>query len=343
MSARARLRGLGADQRGFALLAVTLVLAMLGVVVTELAYSMRLQATMVRAYKDGILARHLAEAGVQQAIREMVTTSNVQGLDKDGQLLFHRVAAGTTVPEALPALQRLRVPLGAGEFSYRITDEESRLNLNLSVAGRIDRLLVALGLEKEVRDRFLDALQDWRDPDDLYRANGAESDDTYLKLPVPYRARNGNLQDTAELLQLKGMTPEIYFGRGDKPGLAEFVTVRGSGAININTAPPAVLLAAGLSEAEVTDIVQGRVAAPYTAVPGRFGGRRLTVTSNVFRIEAEGVVGGEPRARVTAIVQRLAGRPGAGGASVSVFSWRPAPARPATALAAATAAGAGTR
>jgi len=60
------------DQRGFALLAVTLVLALLGVAVTEFAFSMRLEAAMVRSYKDAVLARHLAEAGIQQAIRKIL-------------------------------------------------------------------------------------------------------------------------------------------------------------------------------------------------------------------------------------------------------------------------------
>ena len=44
-----------------------------------------------------------------------------------------------------------------------------------------------------------------------------------------------------------------------------------------------------------------------------------------FRIEAEGLVAGEPRARVVAIVQRRAvpGGPGGSTSSVAVLSWRP--------------------
>src|SRR5512132_4703850 len=52
------------NDRGFALLAVMLVLALLGVVVTEFAVSMRLEASMVRSYRDGVVATHLAEAAV---------------------------------------------------------------------------------------------------------------------------------------------------------------------------------------------------------------------------------------------------------------------------------------
>lgn len=321
----ARLRAAARDQRGFALLAVTLVLAILGVVVSEFAYSMRLQASMVRAYKDKLLGQHLAEAGVQQAIREILSEANVHGVDEEGQVVFYRVPAGTTVPQRIPPLQRTRVALGGGEFSYRITDEERRVNLNASVPARIDKLLLAVGIDKDVRDKINDSLLDWRDADDNYRTNGAESDDHYLNLPVPYRARNGNLQDIAELLQIKGVTPEIYYGQGERPPLFEFVTVRGSVAININTAPPPVLSAAGLSDAEITDVVQSRVNAPNPSVPGRFGGRRMTVLSTVFRIEAEGLIAGQVKSRVIAIVQRGGGRTVT--PTVTVYSWRPVPVR----------------
>ena len=70
------------DERGFALLAVILVMTLLAVVVTEFAFSMRLEASMVRAYRDGVLARNLAEAGIQQAIREILSDANVHGLDE---------------------------------------------------------------------------------------------------------------------------------------------------------------------------------------------------------------------------------------------------------------------
>ncbi|MFQ5521160.1 MAG: hypothetical protein ACE5FK_07165, partial [Candidatus Methylomirabilia bacterium] len=61
------------SERGFALLAVMLVLALLGVVVTEFAYSMRLEATMARSYKEDLIGLHLAEAAVEQATREILT------------------------------------------------------------------------------------------------------------------------------------------------------------------------------------------------------------------------------------------------------------------------------
>jgi general secretion pathway protein K len=313
------------DERGFALLSVMLVLALLAVVVTEFSVSTRLESSMIRSYRDGVLASHLAEAGVQQALREIMGPGTVVALDDDGSLSFYRTPDAAVVPIKMSRLPRQHVPLGAGEFSYRISDEGSRVNVNTAAPDRIERLLTALGLDKQARDIVNDSLQDWKDADDLHRINGAESEDYYLKQPVPYRARNGQLQDTAELLQIRGVTREIYRGVQDRPGLADVVTVVGGDTINMNTAPAPVLTALGLSAAEVAELTATRVRTPYTSVPTRFGGKGLGVGSTTFRIEAEGRMGGEPRARIVAVVQRQAtlNTAGATGIKAAVLSWRP--------------------
>ena len=313
------------NERGFALLSVMLVLALLAVVVTEFSMSARLESSMIRSYRDGVLATHLAEGAVQQALREILGPGTVVALDDDGSLSFYRSPDTGTMSTKVPRLPRQRVPLGAGEFSYRISDEEARVNVNTAAPDRIERLLTAMGLDKQTRDIINDSLQDWKDPDDLHRINGAESEDYYLKQPVPYRARNGALQDAAELLQIRGVTREIYRGVQDHSGLADLVTVVGRDTVNMNTAPAPVLTALGLSDAEVTEITSTRARIPYTAVPPRFAGKGLGVGSATFRIEAEGRIGGEPRARIVAIVQRQAqlSSAGATGAKAAVLSWRP--------------------
>ena len=320
------LRSAAKDESGFALLAVTLVVALLGVVVTEFAFSMRLEAAMARTFKEGIVARHLAEAGIQQAIREILNDSTVQGLDENGQLVFYQVPVGTVVtPKPLPMLPRAKVPLGAGTFSYRITDEESLINLNSGLPVRLDKLLQGLDVQKEQRDTITDSVEDWRDPNDTHRANGAESDDYYLQRPLPYRARNANLQDVAELLQIKGVTPDLYYGQDDKPGLVDLVTVRGRGSVNINTASRLVLQASGFADAEIDDVMQSRASAPYSAIPPRYSGRRLTVGSLTFRIESVGMIGDQPRARLVAVVQRAVGAQSSSSPTLAVYSLRSLP------------------
>ncbi len=306
-------------ERGFALIAVMLVLALLAVVVTELAFSARLEASMVRAYRDGVLARHLAEAGVQQAIREILSQAQVAAVDEDGQLVFYRALPGQTTPTRLPALPRTRVALGAGRVLLPDQRRGGAAQPQRRRPDRLDRLLAALEVEREQRDIIKDSLQDWRDANELHRAHGAESD-FYLKLPVPYRARNGNLQDATELLQIRGVTPELYCRRGRPPGARRSGHRVGRSTVNLNTASPLVLKALGLSDAEIADVVQTRVRAPYPSVPGRFAGRGFTVGSSTFRIEAEGWWRAW-RAAAWSRWSSAAGR--AAPLDVAIVSWRP--------------------
>src|SRR5260370_26324312 len=139
-------------ERGFALLAVILVLSLLAVVVTEVGASMRLEGSRVRSYRAGVLATSLAEAGVHQAITEVLSQAEIPAVDGNGLLAFYRAGSAPAVPQKVPPLPRSRVPLGPGEFSYRITDEEGRLDLNGGSPGRINPPLSPLGGEPGAHD-----------------------------------------------------------------------------------------------------------------------------------------------------------------------------------------------
>ena len=303
----------GGCDRGFALIAVLLVLAVVGILGAEFAYSMRLEATSVRTFKETLIAAHLAEAAVEQAIREIAGDVAYVATDDDGTLTFY-----TRDRLALPRLPRTNVPLGGGHFTYRVTDEESRLNLNAATPDRVERLLQALGIDKIERDKINDSLQDWRDANEEHRLNGAESEDTYLQLPLAYRSKNAAFDSIRELFQVKGVTAALFNGTAGKPGLAAYVTVKSPGQVNLNTAPCVVLKALALGDAECTAIDHARRDGPFTTVPGQFGGRGLGTTTRTFRVEAEGLVGGEVRARLTVILQR---RADAANDSVTVLEW----------------------
>ena len=323
MSRRLRLAG---NERGFALIAVLLVLAFMAIIGAEFAYSMRLEATAARVYKETLIATHLAEAGLEQAVRELAAEYAFVGLgDKADKGDKKDAEADAECPLTFYSRERLaikrlphrNVPLGAGQFSYCISDEQARLNLNTSPPDRVSRLLEAVGVERQARDALVDGLQDWRDPNEEHRLNGAESEDTYLKLPIPYRSKNANLDSLAELIQIKGVTTKLLEGEDGRPGLAGLVTVKSPGQVNINTAPREVLRALNLSVAEINEIEQQRRLGPYGS-NHRFSGRGLTFTSQTFRIEAQGLVDGQVRARLTAIVQK---RADTGGEGVLVLEW----------------------
>ena len=287
------------QERGFALVAVLLVLGLLGIIGAEFAYSMRLEAESMRAWRDNMKAAHLAEAGVEQALRELTGDFQIVSIPFDGILTFFKPGTPMTV---LPRFVRTRVRLGPGEFSYRISDEQARINVNSAPPERLDKLLQCLGVDKIVRDIIVDSIQDWKDPNDDHRLNGAESDDYYLKLPVPYRARNSNLESVNELLQIKGVTPAIFEGLEGRPGLRDVLTAWAPASPNINTAGPVVLCAMGVADAQISEVMQGRLEAPLLTPPGNIVG--FVARSDTFRIDADGLIDGRPRASVTAIVQR---------------------------------------
>ncbi|HEY1406418.1 MAG TPA: type II secretion system protein GspK, partial [Spirochaetota bacterium] len=59
-----------------------------------------------------------------------------------------------------------------------------------------------------------DSILDWVDDDDIRSPNGAETFDYYSTLPRPYRAKNMALDSIEELLMIRTITPEIYYGMG---------------------------------------------------------------------------------------------------------------------------------
>lgn len=305
------------NERGFALVVVLWVLALFLVVVTEFARTMRLEAETTRNYRDGVTAAHLAEAGHQRALAELLPDALAHELDLEGRLVFRR-----SLLARAEAPVRTDLALGRGRFSYRISDEESRIHLNRAAPVVLDRLLAELGVDKLDRDGIVDSILDWRDPNDEHRLNGAESD-YYLGLPVPYRAKNGDFDSVEELGQVKGVTPELLHGSPGHPGLAEFLTVAGSGRVNLNTASPTVLRALGFAQAEVDQIVQGRPFPTLQQIPTflRRGAQR--VKSETFRIEAWGEVPGQGRQSLLAIVTRQVGSDGVPRGHVRAWRWEP--------------------
>jgi type II secretory pathway component PulK len=307
-----------------ALITVLLLLALLLGIVGEFAQAMRLEAVTATNFRTALGETWLAEAGFQRAVAEILPESLAHELDLDGALVFRRARLGTpNVPT------RLDVRVDPGRLSYRITDESARLNLNRLTRGVLDRLLVSLGVEKSARDVILDSIQDWRDPNEEHRLNGAESD-YYLALPVPYRSKNGDFDSVDELLQVRGVTRDLLYGRPGAPGLAEHLTVWGGGTVNVNTVGPVVLDALGFAPAEVALLVARRPYLDLGGLPPALRRGSQSTKSEIFRVEAW-AGGPAPAGRVlTAVVQRQAtqgGPPvGAAGAATHVqavpLAWR---------------------
>ena len=98
-------------------------------------------------------------------------------------------------------------------------NESGKVNLNRAGAPLLKMMLNNFEIADTDKNIIVDSIMDWRDKDNFHRANGAE-DDYYLSLPQPYKCKNGNFTSIEELLLVRGVTPEIFYG-----GLKDMVAV----------------------------------------------------------------------------------------------------------------------
>ena len=142
------------------------------------------------------------------------------------------------------------------------------------------------------------AIVDWRQPNPT--AGPSVFDEIYLASNPTFRARHASLEETEELLLVKGMTPELYHGSyirnaagrlQPRAGLKDCVSVYGSGGpFDINSVQPAIMTTIGISPEVVTAIEQRRYANPFRngaeiAQLAQFGGpgiSRLTIGGNTI-------------------------------------------------------------
>ncbi len=224
------------NQKGVALILTVWSLALLMIMASQFAFSMRTEVKITANYKQEVQCYYIAYAGIQAALAEMIKPYTKNALNGD-KLVFIRPYSdyetnrneGREEEEGLPCTpQRENVPLGPGFFSYYITDEDGKFNVNSLISRRSNRnessiekfreLLVASGVEDGIEaDTIIDSIADWMDDDDMHHANGAEQD-WYDKnyeekgFGFPYKCKNGKLDTLEELILIRGITPEILYG-----------------------------------------------------------------------------------------------------------------------------------
>lgn len=141
-----------------------------------------------------------------------------------------------------------------GDVRYRVTLRDAGAAFNLNRAGEeeLRRLFRALRVDYGEADRIAQAVADWRDPDDAHRARGAERED-YVRAGAVVLPRNGPFRELSELVHVRGVTAEVY------ERVRPYLTLIGTGRVNLNAAPRPVLLALpGLGEEAVAVLERAR-------------------------------------------------------------------------------------
>ncbi|MFA0750571.1 MAG: hypothetical protein SLRJCFUN_000974 [Candidatus Fervidibacter sp.] len=228
------------SQRGFALVLVLALLVLLTLLAAGLAFTVRSEVNIASDFADQLRARYLAQAGFYQALQQLMQDDF--GVDSPADT-FGELRS-----------QDLGLDFDDGQFIVRITDETGKLNLNTADRATLVAFFTQVTGDGALAEELADSILDWRDSDDNPNPQGAESD-YYLRLPQPYRAKNAPFDSPYELLLVKGMTRELFYGDPQQgtPPLTELVTAfsatpnvdeRGQPRINLNTATREQLQAA---------------------------------------------------------------------------------------------------
>ncbi len=151
------------------------------------------------------------------------------------------------------------------QVTVDIIPETSKLNPNGVTPEDLLRLLSALGVPINRATELTSAIVDWRTAANPMQPSPFDA--FYLSQSPSFLPRHASFQENEELLLTKGMTPGIYYGEsldGSLPGLRDCLSVYGSsGAVDVNTAQPAVLQAVGLSPEDALAIAQRRAIRPF--------------------------------------------------------------------------------
>lgn len=321
------------------MLLVLWILIILSLMVYSLLFQVTTESTITSQRKKQLQAQALARAGIGKAIVDLRNDSIFDSLKVEEGLVFD--AEGDVW--ARPEEDKTDISLGGrdfqGYFNVQVFDEESLFNINSigpANMGIVKAVVEYIGFNEEDAEFIAQQVVDYRDVDSvpvLQRAPSQDEGRAYAVLinedeggetdpleVVPVRFRNEAFITIEELLELHGVTPDLFFGPGtpeaeyynqripqpasgrfqienrrrrsrDEPvvGMRDFFTVYGAGTLNLNTAPHHVLaafaMAAGNSDG---DAWANRV------IRARRGGKRSDIdNSSAFKSQTELMANGE--------------------------------------------------
>lgn len=197
-----------ARSRASVLVGLLWCVALLSVVVFGVLHTTWMGLVMVKNYDDRIQAHYLALAGIEKAkalLYQDALSRSRSDVNHDGALYndpqdFQDITFGRG---EFTVFRRGRQDEGGG-ILYGVSDEESRLNVNVAAT---NELLQLPGMTPVVAA----AIVDWRDADNDVSPGGAEAP-YYASLQPPRQPRNGSFETVRELLMVRGVTSSLLFG-----------------------------------------------------------------------------------------------------------------------------------
>ena len=315
------------NNKGIALILTLLIISIIVSVTLQFNRYMRDDLYAAVNLRDGIKLGCIAKSGFNCALA--VLRVDDTGVDS----LHDKWADPKTFSE------NSDVQFDEGKFELKVSDHSGRIQINKLVKedgknynndqkGLLTRFLKSFGIEDEEVDNIVDAIKDWIDADNEVTRFGAENA-YYQSLDKPYSCKNAPIEFLEELLLIRGITKELFYGSEENPGIADYISPHGDGRININTADRLVLRVLSDEIEEDPEMVKNMIEYrndednnlkeinwdERVGMRGvNFNPELLTTSSTYFEITSEGFKGAMAK-RVTGIVERKEG-------TLQIRSWK---------------------
>lgn len=231
---------------GIVLITALWVLVILSLLSLSFAHQAKIEVKLAGHYRKEAQLRQLTKAAVRIALTKLASDTN----DYDALNETWRLPP-SEFEDCLSEIIR-EYPQQV-EVEYTIVDEESKLNINSASLESLMKL-------PEVDEEIASSIIDWRDEDDDPLTSGAENS-YYENLEKPYSCKNAPFDLVDELIYVRGMTNELFYGSKEKDifPLKDLLTAWGDGKININTASEEILLTIpGVREEIIESIIERR-------------------------------------------------------------------------------------
>ena len=219
------------SSRGSIAIAALWVLVILSFLAIGLAESVRQKITVA----EGLRARQELRLAAGAAVRKVI--ADIQGSPASGLATGKEWYAGIFG-------RALNFSTGEAEAEFTIEDENSKVNLNTATLDELANLFeYAARLGSDEATRLAGEVIDYRDEDDYVTGDGKDGGSekgAYRQAGLPYGPKNRDFEFIEELLQVKGMTKEIY------SFVESYITIYGNGRLDVNTCSRESLLAIGL-------------------------------------------------------------------------------------------------
>ncbi len=205
------------------------------------------------AYTEHVKNRYAARGACIYAMRRLLSSAGSENekktedentgrrrtlaTDKGRDLLAKNEKEARSLSPWVPDSRPYSIQLGEKNCDVFIYDESGKININkITDENKADfvQFLISYRVDRFTAETITDSLLDWVDADNLVRVRGAEKE-YYASLPEPYEPRNAPFESLEELTLVRGVTPQIF------ENIRDYLTIYGSGKINVNFASREVL------------------------------------------------------------------------------------------------------